>query len=200
MYYPDKKQFFRFFVKKFQQKAPLINRGYHLTLHVIDVILRNFLKTPSTKKKVVVNLGAGYDVIPWQCWTRYPEHCENTVFVDVDFPELTSRKRQVVLETTELTEQLSGVQPVDDNGILLRSDRYYQIGCDLRYTAKLEKALASIVDIAECHFIFVAEVSITYMETPAADDLIKWASSFAQGTLLRLHASLLIYSAGHLRC
>jgi hypothetical protein len=59
LYYPDEPHFFRFFVKKFQRRAPLINRGYHLRLHVIDVALRDFLKQPSDKKKVIVNLGCG---------------------------------------------------------------------------------------------------------------------------------------------
>lgn len=59
LYYPNEPHFFRFFVKKFQRRAPLINRGYHLRLHVIDVTLRNFLKQPSPKRKVVINLGCG---------------------------------------------------------------------------------------------------------------------------------------------
>lgn len=62
-YYPNEPHFFRFFVNKFQRRAPLINRGYHLRLHVIDVTLRNFLcqppPTPLSKTKVVVNLGCG---------------------------------------------------------------------------------------------------------------------------------------------
>lgn len=59
LYYPHEPHFFRFFVHKFQRRAPLINRGYHLRLHVIDVTLRNFLRQPSPKTKVVVNLGCG---------------------------------------------------------------------------------------------------------------------------------------------
>lgn len=59
IYYPDEPHFFRFFVRKFQRRSPLINRGYHLRLHVIDVAVKNFLQKPSTKRKVVINLGAG---------------------------------------------------------------------------------------------------------------------------------------------
>ncbi|KAI7777459.1 hypothetical protein LA080_003500 [Diaporthe eres] len=177
LYYPDEAHFFRFFVKKFQRRAPLINRGYHLRLHVIDVTLRDFLRRPSEKRKVIVNLGCGSDVVPWQCWTRYPEHCRSSqaVFFDVDFNELARRKRQVILETPELASQLSEAQAGEDAlypNLLLRSKCYHLVGCDLRRTAELQQALNSVLDPNECIFLFLAEVSITYMETNSADALI----------------------------
>lgn len=126
------------------------------------------------------------DVIPWQCWTRYPQECHKfqAVFVDVDFPDLIRKKRQVVLTTPALVEPLSGLR-TEGNAeryphVMLRSDSYFQVGCDLRRTAALEQALASIVDVKECVFLFVAEVSITYMETGHADALIQWASTIGQ--------------------
>lgn len=126
------------------------------------------------------------DVIPWQCWSRYPEDCHRSqaLFVDVDFPDLIKRKRQVVLKTPALVSPLSGLK-TEDNGqgcsnVFLRSDRYFQVGCDLRRTAALEQALASVVDIEQCLFLFVAEVSITYMETDYADSLLQWASTISQ--------------------
>jgi len=59
IYYPDEPHYFRYFVKKFMRRAPLINRGYYLRLHVIDLAVRRFLERPSEKTKVVVNLGCG---------------------------------------------------------------------------------------------------------------------------------------------
>lgn len=59
LYYPSEPHFFRHFVTKFQRRSPLINRGYHLRLYVVDVVVRNFLRRPSTKTKVIVNLGCG---------------------------------------------------------------------------------------------------------------------------------------------
>lgn len=132
------------------------------------------------------------DVIPWQCWTRYPEDCSQSraVFVDVDFIDLIRTKRQVILSTPELVSHLSQVEAGDsDPHVLLRSDRYCQVGIDLRHPAALEAALASIVDLRDCHVLFVAEVSITYMETSAADLLIQWASTLGQGYLDPLYVS-----------
>lgn len=202
LYYPNEPHFFRFFVPKFQRRAPLINRGYHLRLHVIDVTLRDFLKRPSPKTKVVVNLGCGSDVLPWQCWTRYPQYCNDSraVFVDVDFPDLIRKKRHVVLNTPELASHLTSLQAVRDEQDVfpLRSDRYYQIGCDLRHTMVLEEALASILDLRDCLLMFVAEVSITYMETETADALIQWASSVAPGKWL--YGRTTTHLSGPLQC
>lgn len=60
LYYPDEPHFFRYFVKKFQRRAPLINRGYHLRMHVIDVTVRDFVqRLDGGRQKVVINLGCG---------------------------------------------------------------------------------------------------------------------------------------------
>ena len=127
------------------------------------------------------------DVLPWQCLTRYPDDCGNVKFVDVDFPDLIERKRQTVLGTPELLEMLTGVKETEGlpKPIVLESDRYVQIGCDLRDLKTLQQGLAAAVgDFAECEFIFVAEVSITYMETEGADEVIRWASTVGDGQFL----------------
>jgi tRNA wybutosine-synthesizing protein 4 len=104
------------------------------------------------------------------------------VFIDVDFPDLMERKRRTVLDTPELRGAFEGLEAVEGNSaVLLRSDRYYQVGCDLRRVQMLREAIGSIVNIEECSFFFVAEVSITYMETPGADGVIEWASSMGDG-------------------
>lgn len=104
--------------------------------------------------------------------------------MDVDFPDLARRKRQVILETPELVSQLARVQTEQDElypNLLLRSECYHLVGCDLRRSAALQQALSSILDPSECVFLFIAEVSITYMETTSADAVIQWASSLGQG-------------------
>ncbi|KAI2617384.1 LCM-domain-containing protein [Hypoxylon sp. NC1633] len=180
IYYPDEPHFFRFFVKKFQRRAPLINRGYYIRLHVIDVAVRRFLERPSAKTKVVVNLGCGSDVLPWQCMTRYPDRCNNAKFVDIDFPDLIEKKCRLVQETPELSSPLTGLKTGVGSHIQLLSDQYIQIGCDLRHITSIEQALSSVVDVALCELMFVAEVSITYMETEAANSVIQWASTLGQ--------------------
>ncbi|KAK1966981.1 leucine carboxyl methyltransferase [Colletotrichum sublineola] len=177
LYYPDEPHYFRFFVKKFQRRAPLINRGYHLRLKVIDTLVRRFLQKSSPRKKVVVNLGCGSDVLPWQCEVRYPELCREVTFVDVDYPELIQKKRHIVLETPELQGLLGSWEVSQDSSIVLKSQRYCQVGCDLRQLATLQRCLDTLFDIPNTEFLFVAEVSITYMDTEGADGVISWASA-----------------------
>jgi tRNA wybutosine-synthesizing protein 4 len=175
LYFPDEPHFFRYFVKKPQRRSPLINRGYWLRMKAIDHVVRQFLEQPAKFPKVVVNLGCGYDPLAWQCLSRYPGLCENVSFVDIDYKELMLRKRDMVNRTPELKHVLTNVEMLEGD-ILLRSDQYLQIGCDLRDLGSLDKALASAINVKNCQILFVAEVSITYMDANYADDLIEWAS------------------------
>jgi len=59
LYYSDQSEYFRYFVRKFQRRSPLINRGYWLRMKAIDYAVRNFLTEADGKHKVVVNLGCG---------------------------------------------------------------------------------------------------------------------------------------------
>jgi len=67
----------------------------------IDHAVRRFLEFPSKKKKVVINLGCGYDPLPWQCLGRYPALSNNVKFVDIDYRDLMLKKRDVVKNTDE---------------------------------------------------------------------------------------------------
>lgn len=90
------------------------------------------------------------------------------------------RKRTVVLETPQLKELLGtdfSTSESDDDVVLLRSRRYCQLGCDLRRLDRLRLALETILLPSDCEVLFVAEVSVTYIDTPSADALIHWASS-----------------------
>lgn len=113
--------------------------------------------------------------------TRYPDQCQSVKFIDIDFPDLIEKKCRVVQETPELNSLLTGLKTNVGNHVQLQSDQYVEIGCDLRRISDIEQALSTVVDIADCEFMFVAEVSITYMETEGADAVIEWASTLGQG-------------------
>lgn len=59
LYFTKDLQLCRYFVKKPQRRAPLINRGYWLRMKAMDFVVRQFLEKPSKKQKVVINLGCG---------------------------------------------------------------------------------------------------------------------------------------------
>lgn len=117
------------------------------------------------------------DPLPWQCLTRYKSACQGVTFVDIDYPELMAKKRDVVQSTAALNSMLANIKNLPGGKILFRSDEYIQLGCDLRDLNGLEKVLSSVVDIHQSLILFTAEVSITYMDLPAADALIKWAAT-----------------------
>jgi Leucine carboxyl methyltransferase. len=134
------------------------------------------------------------DVLPWQCLTRYPEESKRVLFVDVDFPDLIERKRQTVLNTPELVGAFTGLKGPGETvkPVVLQTDQYVQIGCDLRDLVTFRKGLDAVLraELAECEFIFVAEVSITYMETEGADGVIQWVSTLGNGMSYVLICSL----------
>lgn len=164
-------------------------------MKAIDYVVEQFLRQPSTMKKVVMNLGAGYDPLPWQCLSRYPEVCKDVKFVDVDYKDLMVRKRQTVMNYPELNSMFSNASS-SEGDILYSSDQYLQIGCDLRETSKLSKILSSVIDFDQCMILFTAEVSVTYMTTQGADSLIKWAGTLPHARFCLLE-QLLPQGVGH---
>lgn len=69
--------------------------------------------------------------------------------------------------------------------ILLRSDGYMALGCDLKDLATLERVIRAEFDISATSILFVAEVSVTYMPLKDSDALIQWASTIGDGMSAR---------------
>lgn len=96
--------------------------------------------------------------------------------MDVDYPDLMEKKCNVISNTSPLHDLLGPHdRPLDSSGLVLHSEHYLAIGCDLADLEKLDMLLASEVQISSRLVLCVAEVSITYMDTNAADALIRWA-------------------------
>jgi tRNA wybutosine-synthesizing protein 4 len=124
------------------------------------------------------------DVLPWQCHVRSEAAAAHALFVDVDYPDLMRKKRAMVLQTPELRDLIGPdavISESEKDPILLRSARYCQLACDLRELQAFRECLESLVPLEEAQVLFVAEVSVTYMDTQSADSLIHWASSIGQG-------------------
>lgn len=96
--------------------------------------------------------------------------------MDVDYPDLMEKKCNIISNTSPLHDLLGPHdRPLDSSGLVLHSETYLAIGCDLADLEKLDMLLASEVQISSHTVLCVAEVSITYMDTNAADALIRWA-------------------------
>lgn len=99
----------------------------------------------------------------------------------------------------QATDQLSSYFTnviISESEVSFESDQYVQMGCDLRDLKLLEDTLKKIIDPSKVRILFVAEVSITYMEKKTADDLVHWAAKLPDGmsTIRSLHTLLTLSS------
>ena len=77
--------------------------------------------------------------------------------------------------TKELSSALTNLEILEGD-VLLLSDQYIQLGCDLRNISHLDKTLSNVIDIESSLILLTAEVSITYMQAEYSNELIRWAS------------------------
>ena len=86
------------------------------------------------------------------------------------------KKCDVIANTSQLRDLLGPYdQPLNLSGLILRSERYLAVGCDLADITRLDMILTSVIQMLDCQVLCTAEVSMTYMDTNAADSLIRWA-------------------------
>ncbi|KAL2853220.1 hypothetical protein BJY01DRAFT_232317 [Aspergillus pseudoustus] len=180
LYYPEP-HFFRPFVKKPQRRAPLVNREYWFRMHAIAESVRQFMQEPSDKPKFVLNLGCGFDPLPFILLHADRPLCRNTTFVDVDYEKLMVNKRVAIEKTEIITRLLESVEfGTNESAVQVRSTEYIAVGCDLNNLEKLDHVLKTQVLPAECVVLFVAEVSLTYMDAQSANAVINWASKLSE--------------------
>ncbi|KAI9376357.1 hypothetical protein BJX61DRAFT_392186 [Aspergillus egyptiacus] len=176
LYYPEP-HFFRHFVKKAQRRAPLINRGYWLRMHAMAESVRRFMREPSDKPKYVLNLGCGFDPLPFILLSTDRPLCSNTTFVDIDYEKLMVNKKTAIQRTDAISQLLENVVfNHDESAIQIRSSKYIAVGCDLKNLDKLDQVLRAEVLPANCAVLFLAEVSLTYMDVKSANAVVNWAA------------------------
>ena len=112
--------------------------------------------------------------------------------MDVDFPDLMRNKCDIVCKTESLMALLSHFAPAPNaNGILGSSDAYVAIGCDLRDIDRLKAMLQNHFQLETIDYaiIFIAEVSIAYMDLRTSQNVFTWAASHddVQFCLLEQH-------------
>lgn len=184
------KHFFQHFVKTSPRRTPVINRGYWIRMKSIRMAIEKIIKQqPKNQRINIINLGCGYDPLPFQLLDDSNLKDENIYCIDVDFPELIGYKSQMINMAPELLDLIGPVQPVDLNfpGIIMRTDNYATMGCDLTdrelYIKQLNSFMASNDSTTN---IFIAEVSLAYMTPETANPIIKTSSKFSNSHFLIL--------------
>lgn len=93
-------------------------------------------------------------------------------------------KKTAIKRTAEITQVLKDVEFLsDESAVQIRSAQYLGIGCDLKNLKKLDDVLRTEVLPAECSVLFLAEVSLTYMDVKSANAVVEWASKLNNGTV-----------------
>ncbi|KAF2396660.1 LCM-domain-containing protein [Trichodelitschia bisporula] len=190
IYYAGEPEFLRPFVSKFRRRAPVINRGYWLRMRAIENALVDFLKEPTSAPKAIINLGCGYDTLPFRMLWKHGNRCSNIKFIDIDYPQLMEKKVATIVDNPVFNVQGLANEPSGTSKrILLHTAKYIAVGCDLGDISGLNSALKEELALENHAIMFIGEVSITYMEVEKADQLITWASSFenARFCLLEQH-------------
>ena len=86
-------------------------------------------------------------------------------------------KIEIVKSTSELLKVLDGADFTGfQQDIFCKSTNYIALGCDLADVARLQFLLQDSLGFSGCKVLCTAEVSITYMNIEAAEDLIRWAA------------------------
>jgi len=126
------------------------------------------------------------DPLPFKFLSRDSELCREAVFVDVDYKQLMGKKCDMIRQTPELRTVIGLGETINlpKDGVIIDGPNYKAVACDLEDMAGLDKVLTQTLDLKGDPVLFLAEVSITYMDALAAEKLVEWASTFNDGKLV----------------
>lgn len=183
-------EYFKYFVKKTPKRSPCINRGYWLRLHAIRSRLDSIVEA-TQKKIVVVNLGCGFDPLPFQLLDPNNEasrkYSGRVRFLDLDYPDLISKKVQIIKQNDELTNILGPECDELSDAVKFGTVNYIAAPCNLNYLETFKKDIVPFgLDDPELIKVFVAEVSLAYMKPERADDIIKLCGELPNSHFLML--------------
>lgn len=171
-------EYFKYFVRKPLRRSPCINRGYWLRLEAVKSRVDSIVEH-TAGRVVVVNLGCGYDPLPFQLLD--PNNLQNTryngrlSFVDIDYADLISTKINIIKQTDELKNIVG--QETHTDKVLFQTPKYVATSCNLNESEKFNKLMEDLnLNDPDIVKVFVAEVSLAYMKPELADKVISLTS------------------------
>ncbi|BFZ01945.1 hypothetical protein BsWGS_04985 [Bradybaena similaris] len=181
--------FLHYFVSKLSRRAPLIHRGYYIRAVAFDRLLKNFLGLYEHSKKQIISLGCGFD----SCYFRLKaaQSLGNTVFCEIDFPELVKKKRLLIENTEDLWNlvEKTNERPLSPHIELSCSD-YHLLGVDLTQLNTLEAALKMCGLDFECPTLLLSECVMTYMTRRCSTELVKWAAETFEEAIFGMYEQM----------
>lgn len=175
-------EYFKYFVPKKIKRSPCINRGYWLRLFAIRSRLNSIIEQiPQNKKVVVINLGCGYDPLPFQLLDTSNVHSQQyhdrVSFIDVDYSDLLKIKIELIKTIPELSKIIGLAEDdeyIDTSNVdVLTTPNYQARPCNLNdsvmFSALLNECQLNDPNIIK---VFIAEVSLAYMKPDRSDSII----------------------------
>lgn len=172
--------FIELFISSAQRRLPMINRGYYARIRGLEAALGAFLEQNTDCQ--VLSLGAGFDTMFWRlkAESRSPR-----MIVEVDFPEVITRKLEVVRANDCLVGALHSPKFIGKSRVL--SDDYCALGVDVRNLALFEQALKeSGICFSRPTFV-LAECMLVYLESEASERLITWIAHTFERAAIALY-------------
>lgn len=204
---PESKEWFKHFVPKAKRRSPAINRGYWIRMESIKQMILRILQHYAHGR--VVNLGCGFDPLPFQLLADMDDKFE---FFDFDYPELVQKKMDMINGSPEILDVIgesTDVPNAKELGVYMSTKSYKLIGCDLKNTTKYKQQISELCK-GDGASIFIAEVSLAYMKPEHANPVVEILSELPDSHFLVLEqimpsgedhffAQKMLYHFDHLR-
>ncbi|KAH9942177.1 leucine carboxyl methyltransferase [Epithele typhae] len=160
-------------------RPPLINIGTYVRSEAVDGLLGAWLAR-CPRGAQVVSLGAGSDTRFWRL-AAGPRKDAVARYVEIDFPENTTKKAMAIRKHAVLHEPLGGLANLsfDNGGTTVHSPVYHLLATDLRRppSETLEPLLAPLLD-PTLPTVLLFECVLAYMEPADSTAVLKWFTDF----------------------
>ncbi|EJD07963.1 leucine carboxyl methyltransferase [Fomitiporia mediterranea MF3/22] len=166
-------------------RPPLINIGTYIRSESIDRLVDSWIKLCSSEGKScqLISLGAGSDT---RFWRLANSDNKNSLakYIEIDFPEITTKKAMAIKKHRELIEALGGEEQVSlaNGGINLHSPIYHLLAADIRKPPSI--SLAPLLTTSTDGFsplldpqvptLLLFECVLAYMQPAESSALIAW--------------------------
>nr|WOG36249.1 uncharacterized protein [Candida metapsilosis] len=222
------------------RRSPAINRGYWIRMESIRRTVYKIIESGYKRGECsdcggqrvvnVVNLGCGFDPLPFQMLSMGEEgDCAAAAaaaaaaawgngcdikFYDIDYPDLVDEKLKLIEKSNEI-KQLIGDGVQNEIMYKLNTSNYKLIGCDLKNLSQYQQIINQLFSKGndsggKALTIFIAEVSLAYMNPKYANPVIEISSGVPDSNFIILEqimpdgahnafATKMLYHFAHLR-
>ncbi|KAI0628948.1 leucine carboxyl methyltransferase [Trametes polyzona] len=169
-----------------QPRPPLINIGTYVRSEALDDLVNGWLQLSAEEgaKCQIVSMGAGSDTRYWRIATG-PKKDTLAKYIEIDFPEITTKKAMAIKKSKELSALLGPPEnvAVGNGGTALHAPVYSLLPADLRQPPA--ESLAPILTFGPepllspiLPTLLIFECVLVYMTPTASGALLQWFTDY----------------------